>query len=173
MPNSLMDNPNVEFIAAKPFDYGDNHYEMGDDFPREDFTKIDMLIRARFIVPVVEDLADKPHTSFFREVRQKDEAKSWLFRDRTQIVFPEPEVTAGLSTLSVQTSQGTATEPGEGGEPTAEEPGDEGPAQDEYDPSAHNVNAVLAYMEANPSEAAAVREAERSGKNRKGIVEGY
>lgn len=46
------------------------------------------------------------------------------------------------------------------------------PAVEAFDPSAHNVADVLAYLSANPDDAERVLDAERAGKARKGVLEG-
>lgn len=46
------------------------------------------------------------------------------------------------------------------------------PAVEAFDPSAHTVADVLAYLSANPDDAERVLDAERAGKARKGVLEG-
>lgn len=167
MPSQLYDNDKISFVVCKPFLWRDTQYEMGDDFPQEEANNIETMIRARFVIPVVDDFNDKPR-HWHTHVRQRDDAMEYIFRERTQIVFPDVEP----PTPSEQSDEsGSAAEPGAGGDSSTEESPEE--SSTEYDPGAHTVAEVLAYMAEHPDEADAVRAGEAAGKNRKGIVEGY
>lgn len=98
MVSQLYVNDKVSFIAAKPFQYRDTYYELGDDFDQEEARSIETLVRAHYVIPVVDSLDDKPPTSFFREIQVREEALERLRGDKTQIVLPEqlPESEQGV-----------------------------------------------------------------------------
>jgi hypothetical protein len=55
--------------------------------------------------------------------------------------------------------------------PAEEAPEEEAPQQEEgFDPAAHSINEVLAYVEENPDQKDAVLEQERDGKNRSTLI---
>ncbi len=55
--------------------------------------------------------------------------------------------------------------------PEQEAPEEEAPQQEGgFDPSAHSINEVLAYVEENPDQKEAVLEQERAGKNRSTLI---
>lgn len=63
--------------------------------------------------------------------------------------------------VGVDIESGDGNEPGDVVEPTPDGP---------FDPSAHTVDEVTAYLAANPDDAERVVAEERLGKNRAGIV---
>lgn len=88
MPSQLLTNEAISFVAAKDFTYGDHRYAMGDDFPQEDANNIETMVRSRYLIPVVDDLSDKPR-HWHRHVGLRQDVLDRLFRDKTQIVLPE------------------------------------------------------------------------------------
>src|SRR5215831_3035650 len=91
MASDLLRNDAITFIAARDFMYDGVDYQMCDDFPQEAARDIETLVRARFIIPVVDDLKDRP-TPWYAEVKQRDDALHMLRGDLTQIVMPDPDV---------------------------------------------------------------------------------
>jgi len=154
MPSQLIDNEGISFVCAKSFKWRDTEYEMGDDFPQEEANNVETMIRSRFLIPVVDDINDKPR-HWHREIQQKDDALARLRQEVVQIVMPEQ--TPAPTEQSSAPTQETTDAGGGGG----------------YDPGEHTVTEVLDYMEDYPDQADAVLDREIAGKNRKGIVEGY
>jgi len=149
MPSQLIDNQGISFVCAKSFKWRDTEYEMGDDFPAEEANNVETMVRSRFLIPVVDDINDKPR-HWHREVQVKDDALARLRQEVVQIVMPEqtPETTAETTAETTEADAG-------------------------FDPGEHTVTEVLDYMEDYPDQAETVRAREAAGKNRKGIVEGY
>ena len=174
MPSDLYKNDAIYFLCAKDFMYDGEDYTMGQEFPEEVANNLETLVRARFVIPVVDDKADKPrhwHTT----VRTRDEADEYLSRDLIQIEMPDADVPIP-TTPEEPSAEVTSVEPEPEPEPepvvttTDVEPE---PSEPAYDPGEHTVAEVLAYLEAHPELIEQIRELEAAGKNRKGIVEGY
>lgn len=186
MPSQLINNEAVSFVVAKPLKWYDHYYEPGDDFPQEDANNIETLIRSRYLVPVVDDIKDKPR-HWHREVQVRDAAIEKIMGETTQLVLPE--IVGGEAVQNV---------PAEGDQPAPAEVADSAPPDEpvesqepseaeaeaaettgeavhtgEYDPTYHTVQEVVDYMDSHADERAGIIERERAGKNRKGIVEGY
>jgi hypothetical protein len=176
----LLKNDGVSFIAAKNFTYAGEEYVMGQEFPQEAARNIETLVRARFVLPVLEEGHLKPR-HWHTHIRTREEAEEYLNRDRVQLVWPtEPDTAVDLDVL---TYPETTPEPeGEGtdalapAEDSAEEPpADPDPEPPEsleetYDPAEHNVVAVLEYMDEHPEQRDEVLAMERAGRGRKGIL---
>lgn len=61
MPTQLYDNKAIYFIAARNFLYDGVNYEIGQEFPQEaGVGRLDLLVRTRRIVAVVDKAEDKP-----------------------------------------------------------------------------------------------------------------
>jgi hypothetical protein len=61
MPSILARNSAIHFIAARDFVWNGTEYKMGDDFEEEVHTaRIDMLVRTRRVVAVVDNHEDLP-----------------------------------------------------------------------------------------------------------------
>src|SRR5262245_9636729 len=88
MPSQLINNEAISFVVAKPLKWYDNEYEIGDDFPQEDANNIETLIRSRYLIPVVDDLSDKPR-HWHREIQLRELVLEKLAGDNIQIVLPE------------------------------------------------------------------------------------
>lgn len=72
MPSQLITNDNVEFICGRNFTYNGEDFEVGDFFPQEKALNIEVLVRTRHLIPVVESTDVKPR-HWHREVRIKSE----------------------------------------------------------------------------------------------------
>lgn len=181
MPSQLLKNDKISFVVAKPFSSRGNTYSVGDDFPQEEARDIEVFVRARYLIPVVEDLEDKKSIRHWhREIRPKDEVLARLRREVVQLRMPyEPDSDEVVNLTRLTYPETT---------PSAEEVRSEnrvlGPDELEgsppavatrenaYDPSYHTVIEVNAYLAtASAEEQERVLEAERSGRGRKGIVE--
>jgi hypothetical protein len=170
MPSQLFVNDKIGFLACKPFTYRGEPYEMGDEFPQEEANNIETLVRARFVIPFVEDVADKPR-HWHGHIRTREQAEEYLNRDRVQLVMPEPYDSDEVVNLNVLTRPETTPDPaddkGESGEGT--------PAQavhdETYDPTYHTVNEVNDYLAVHPEDRERILEVEESNRGRKGILE--
>jgi hypothetical protein len=179
----LLNNEGISFIAAKNFTYGGTEYVMGQEFPQEEARNIETLVRARFVLPVLEEGALRPR-HWHGHIRTREEAEEYLNRDRVQLVWPtEPDTAVDLETLTYP--ERTPEPEGEGEDvfaPTADTESSESPSEPEadpeppesleetYDPAEHNVEAVLQYMDEHPEQREEVLAMERAGRGRKGIL---
>lgn len=175
----LLKNEGISFVAAKNFTYRGVPYVMGQEFPQEEARNIETLVRARFVLPVLEEGALRPR-HWHGHIRTREEAEEYLNRDRIQLVWPtEPDTAVDLETL---TNPALTPEPeGAGGDAlapaedtTEPEPAPAAPESSEeaYDPSEHTVVEVEEYLAAHPEEHDRVIAAEEAGRGRKGIVGG-
>jgi len=72
MPSQLINNDNVSFICARDFVYAGEEYKLGQDFDQEIAVgQIELLVRTRRLIPVVEDSSVKPR-HFHREVQIRE-----------------------------------------------------------------------------------------------------
>jgi hypothetical protein len=164
MPSQLYTNEAVSFLACKPFTYRGKPYAIGDDFPQEEANNIETLVRARFVIPVVETHEDKPR-HWHKHIRTREQAEEYLNRNRVQLRMPYPEDSNAVVDLDVLTHPEQTPEP-------ESESGGTGEDQDsEFDPSEHTVNEVKAYIREHPEDEDRVRQAERDGRARKGLLE--
>lgn len=185
MGSPLLSNDRVGFVVSKPFTSREREYAVGDDFDQNDARNIEVLVRARYVIPVVEDLADRPKY-WYKEVRLKSEVLERLFRDRTQLEMPSPPDSDEVVNLNLLTDpnrepeeQTESTEPEPEPEPTEAQVEQQEQAEaaaeavhtETYDPGYHTVVEVNEYLASHPDEREQVLEAERNGKARKGILE--
>lgn len=178
MPSQLLVNDKIGFIVAKPFTSAGKDYTPGDDFPQEDARDIEVLVRARFVIPVVDDAEDRPR-NLYKMVKVKSEALERISRDRVQLRMhhePDAEEVVNLERLTYpeRTPQGEEVQ-GEDRVLGVEEQEGSPPAgavrDAEFDPSYHTVIEVNEYLASHPEDRDRVLEAERSGRERKGILE--
>lgn len=183
----LLNNEGISFIAAKNFTYGGTEYVMGQEFPQEEARNIETLVRARFVLPVLEEGALRPR-HWHGHVRTREEAEEYLNRDRIQLVWPtEPDTAVDLETLTYPERTPEPEGPGQDvfdraddsesaaeGDQSSPEPeaAPEPPEslEETYDPAEHNVEAVLQYMDEHPEQREEVLAMERAGRGRKGIL---
>lgn len=190
MPSQLLANDAITFVVAKPFTSRGKEYAAGDDFPQEDARDIDTFVRARYVIPVLENPEDKQHIRHWhKHIRPKDEVLERLSRDRTQLLMPLPPDSDAVVDIETLTHPHTTPDDGskpdmpEGYEdaelPSAEQPElpfDENPEPPEsleetYDPAEHNVDAVQEYIAEHPEQKDEVLAMERAGRGRKGLLE--
>lgn len=89
MPSQLFTNGKIEFLACKPFTYRGTPYAIGDDFPQEEANNIETLVRARYVIPVVDDLSAKPR-HWHLHVKLRSETEELLANGKpVQIVFED------------------------------------------------------------------------------------
>lgn len=176
MPSQLLSNDKVSFVVAKPFTSRGVTYEMGDDFPQEAAPNIEVFVRARFVIPVVDDVADKPK-SWHKEIRPRDEVLERLSRERVQLVMPEPyhehDQQIDLDVLTHPETTPPPEETPDEPEETPDEPEVEPESEPEsqlFNPSDHTVNEVNEYLAAHPDDYERVLAAERADRGRKGIL---
>ena len=187
----LLKNDGISFVAAKNFVYAGEDYVMGQEFPQEKARNIETLVRARYVIPVLEEGALRPR-HWHTHVRTREEAEEYLNRERVQLVMPEPyhepdqqidmEVMVnpaltpepeGEGTDALAPAEDSAEEPAaESVEETAPDPDPEPPEslEETYDPAEHNVTAVLEYLDEHPEQRDEVLAMERAGRGRKGIL---
>lgn len=182
MPSQLLKNDKISFVVAKPFSSRGKDYQVGEDFPQEDARDIETFVRARYVIPVVEDPEDKQHIRHWhRHIRPKAEVLERLQRDRVQLRMhdePDSDEVVNLERLTRPETTPPAEElqaEQEESEEQVEEPDDdyEGdpPEGLEFDPADFTVAEVQAYLDEHPEDREAVIRAEAAGRERKGILE--
>ena len=177
MPSQLYKNDKIKFLACKPFTYRGVEYSLGDDFPQEEANNIETLVRSRYVIPIVEEVQDKPR-HWHKHVRTREQAEEYLTRERVQLKMPTEPDSNEVVNLDVLTRPETTPDPAEV-ESTAGEGSDDNkepePAQavhdQTYDPTYHNVVDVNFYLAQHPEDRERILEVERSHKARKGILE--
>jgi hypothetical protein len=196
MPSQLIKNEGITFLACKPFTYRGTPYSIGDDFPQEEANNIETLVRARFIIPVLEEGYLRPR-HWHGHIRTREQAEEYLNRDRVQLRMPHEPDSDEVVNLEQLTYPHTTPEPEGEGEPalpeekvidSIDEPGTESESapdepeadsepdeveslEETYDPAEHNVPAVLEYIDEHPEQKDAVLALEAAGRGRKGILE--
>jgi hypothetical protein len=158
----LLKNDGISFVAAKNFVYAGVPYVMGQEFPQEEARNIETLVRARFVIPVLEEGHLKPR-HWHTHVRTREEAEEYLNRERVQLVWPTPESVAETEAEDVADAEDPAEEPAADPEPPES-------LEETYDPAEHNVDAVLEYLDEHPEQRDAVLAMERAGRGRKGLL---
>lgn len=139
MPSQLIKNDNVSFLCARDFTWLGKDYKMGEEFdPTVDVGRIELLVRTRRVIPVVEDSSVKPR-HWHREVRLRSDVERRL------------GVSRDVVTVLDQTPAERSTDQTEGLG---------------YDPSEHTIDEVMDYVEENPDEVLSVYALEEQGKNR-------
>lgn len=143
MPAQLYRDDRVSFICGRNFIYNGTKYTVGDEFPQDRLVSDpEVMVRSRHLIPVVDEGSDKPRT-FHREVQIRD------------------VVLAKLGKTGEVPDEAVIEEP--------EEEEEEGP----FDPDEHTVDEVLDYLTSDDiedDETERVLDAERKGKQRKGIL---
>jgi len=172
----LLKNDGISFVAAKNFVYAGEEYVMGQEFPQEAARNIETLVRARFVLPVLEEGHLKPR-HWHTHVRTREEAEEYLNRDRVQLVWPaEPDTQVDLNVLTnpelTPEPEGEGTDVLAPTEDSAEESDPEPPEslEETYDPAEHNVDAVNEYIAEHPEQKDEILAMERAGRGRKGIL---
>lgn len=156
MVSQLLSNDKISFVACRNFTSNGKEYSVGDDFPQEDARNIEVFVRARYVIPVIDDIADKTHIRHWhRELRPKDEVLERLSRDRVQLLMPGEEIPG---------------EPVDEPETTEAETPEESGAES-FDPGDHTVTEVKDYLAAHPEDRDRVLAAEAAGRGRKGLLE--
>lgn len=177
MPSQLLTNDKVSFVVAKNFSSQGKDYKIGEDFPQEDARDIEVYVRARFVIPVVDKIQDKPR-HWHQHIRPKKEVLERLARDRTQLVWPTPPDSDEVVNLDVLThpelaSESTVKPTDTQVEPAPDdpssEPGDDAPT--DYDPSDHTVSEVKWHLHNHPDDKERVLALEAEGRGRKGLLE--
>lgn len=143
MPSQLIENDNVTFLCARDFVWAGVEYKMGDEFDQTvDVGRIELLVRTRRVIPVVEDSSVKPR-HWHREVRVRSdiERRLGVSRDVVTALDQSPP------------SEGTSTTD-----------------SDEFDPAGHTIPEILDYVEDYPDEVTSVYELEEKGKNRSTLL---
>lgn len=169
MPSQLLTNDRVKFVVSKPFTSRGKDYAIGDDFDQAEARNIESFVRARYVIPVVDDIEDKKFIrQWHKEIRPRDEVLSRLFRDRAQLRMhhePDSEEVVSIEKLVRPNSEDV---PDDDGQPELPfDPPAEAVHKDQYDPSYHTVVEVNEYLAAHPEERERILEDERGGKNRK------
>jgi len=172
----LLKNEGISFVAAKNFTYAGEDFVMGQEFPEEKARNVETLIRARFLLPVLEEGHLRPR-HWHTHIRTREEAEEYLNRERVQLMMPHEPDSDEVVDIPVLTHPEDTPEPeGEGEDalaPTQEsESAPEPPEslEETYDPAEHNVEAVLEYIAEHPEQRDEVLAMERANRGRKGIV---
>jgi hypothetical protein len=177
----LLKNDGISFLAAKNFIYAGEEYVLGQEFPQEEARNIETLVRARFVIPVLEEGHLKPR-HWHTHIRTREEAEEYLNRDRVQLVWPtEPDSAIDLDVLTNPELTPEPEGPGEDAlAPTPDdgevvepeqEPIEEGSDMPQYDPADHTVDEVKGYLTKYPEETDRVLAMEAAGRGRKGLLE--
>ena len=99
MPSQLIKNDNVDFICARDFVWNGVQYKLGEDFDQNiEVGRIELLVRTRRVIPVVEDSSVKPR-HWHREVRIRSDIEKRLGVSRdvlTPLDQTPPDKTEGL-----------------------------------------------------------------------------
>ena len=173
MRSPLLSNDRVYFVVPKPFTSGEKTYAIGDEFPQEGARNIEMMVRARYVVPVVDNLADRPKY-WYKEVKLRSVLMEKLNRENVQLKMPEPyhePDSDEVVTLPQLTHPATTPEPEE------TEPDEPPPAEavhlEQYDPSYHSTREVKEYLATvhDPEERERIIESERNGQGTEGDPE--
>lgn len=196
MPSQLYANDKISFLCAKNFTYRAKPYQIGDDFPQEEAHNIETMVRARFVIPVVEEHTEKPR-HWHRHVRTKDEAIEFLLRERVQLRMPHEtdsdqvvditQLTHPQMTEEELEQERQSHQPGATGESTdrtdttenhapaevAAEQAGEATHSGQYDPTYHTVREVNEHLaqEHDPEERERILGVEEANRGRKGILE--
>ena len=139
MPSQLIKNDNVDFLCARDFVWDGVQYKMGDDFDQDiAIGRIELLVRTRRVIPVVENSKVKPR-HWHREVRIRSDVEKRLGVSR--------DVVTALDQTSPDETEDKTDGLG-------------------FDPSEHTIDEVMDYVENNPDEVLSVYALEEQGKNR-------
>jgi hypothetical protein len=179
--SQLLKNDKISFVVSKPFTSRGKDYEVGDDFPQEDARDIEVFVRARFVIPVVDSIEDKQFIRHWHtEIRPKDEVLERLNRDRVQLKMPQeydsddevnlqrltyPETTPDGEELAAEKENKTPVQP-----LPEDHDEDEMAESGGYDPGEHTIAEVQEYVTEHPDQTQAVRDAEVAGRNRVTLV---
>lgn len=179
MAIQLLKNEGISFVAARNFTYAGEDFVMGQEFPQEKARNIETLVRARYVIPVLEEGHLRPR-HWHTHVRTREEAEEYLNRDRVQLVWPhEPDSdeVVNIETLTYPERTPEPEGPGEDALAPAEDSDEEESSpeapeslEETYDPAEHNVDAVLEYLDEHPEQTDEVMAMERAGRGRKGIL---
>jgi hypothetical protein len=97
---SVLKSDRISFLCSRNFVYGGHTFSVGDEFPGEEANNIETMVRARFVIPVVDDLADKPR-HWHLHVKLREDVEQQLSDGKpVQIVFHEPEQEVDLDALT-------------------------------------------------------------------------
>ena len=199
MPSQLISNDAIEFLCAKNFLYRGQVYHKGDEFPGEEANNIETLVRARYVIPVVEDATSKPR-HWHLDVRPRAEIEAKLSDDPPkQIVFetePDSEEVVNLNTLTDPNREpeeepeqvNPLPGPPEGFDQTEPEPQDDyaeevvAPPPPEEEPDAPTpepepeavpegtIAEIKDWVGEDPARAQAALDAEKAGTNRSTLI---
>lgn len=140
--------PQVEYYAGRYFTHDGVDYIPGqhmDQAKARKFPNLEGVIRTRYLIPIAQDRHIIPRHMWgeaqaFETVLRKHQEKA------NSLNLP------GLDTTFTSSSEPDPNE------------------QYLYDPAAHTVSEVLAYVDENPDETQRVLDAEQGGKNRSTLV---
>jgi hypothetical protein len=190
MPSQLLTNDRISFVVAKPFTSRGQTYSVGDDFPQEEARDIEVFVRARYLIPVVDSIEDKKFIRHWhRHIRPKDEVLERLNRENVQLRMPyeadsdevvdvtrltHPQMTDEELDQERQL-RGTSTTTSEDPAPADvdAEQAAEATHTGQYDPTYHTVVEVNEHLAQEPDEEERERilAVERDNRGRKGILE--
>lgn len=141
MPTQLYKNEAVSFVCARNFTYAGTDYAIGEDFPQEEAVgRLELLVRTRRVIPVVDSYEDKPR-HWHREVRLRSDVENRL--------GVSPSVRTQLDQTPAQHDDQSDLE---------------------FNPAEHDIDGVLDYVDENPDEVLSVYVLEEQGKNRKTLL---
>lgn len=111
MPTQLYKNEAIDFICARDFTYAGVDHKTGTDFDQDiDPGRLEMLVRTRRIIPVIDEYDDKPR-HWYREVQLRKNVLAKL-KSRNYGSHPETKVWKDEETHKVG-RQGTPTDVGD------------------------------------------------------------
>jgi hypothetical protein len=147
MPSQLEKNAGIYFLCARNFLYKGHEYKIGDTFPDYEANNVEILVRTRRVIPVVDDYADKPR-HWYREVQLASNVKRklGLAREEGRESIRHTELFSAFRA------------------------GTDGTATDVYDPSDYKINEVLTFAEQHPDMIGELIESESNKKNRSTLL---
>lgn len=147
MPSQLEKNHGIYFLCARNFLYKGHDYKIGDTFPDYEANNVEILVRTRRVIPVVDDYADKPR-HWYREVQlaANVKAKLGVAREEGKESIRHSELFSAFRT------------------------GADGTVSDVYDPGDYKISQVLEFAESHPDMIGELIESESNGKNRSTLL---
>jgi hypothetical protein len=163
MPSQLIKNDNVSFIVSKSFRYNGEDYERGQEFDQATIegtlSNIETMVRNRYLIPVVDDLSDKPR-HWYREIKQRDQVMARLAATGSVYKGPHTEVEERPSEAEQLTEGALSTR-------VVKPPASVAP---DYKPGKFSNTQVKAFVKQHPDQAESVLDKESRGKNRPRLI---
>lgn len=159
MPSILRPDANVTYWARKKFSFKGKTYTTGDVCPEfDDAYRLETLVRAGFIIPVVKDKSKLPF-QFRRTVMTEAVARTKLRLGNPAGDHDGQHIKGNKTTAKLT-----------GTDPNAPELTEPEPDERVY-PHDYNTEQVVEYAQEHPEDVVRLIDEEENGKNRKGLLE--